>query len=391
MDTAVFICRGIRNIENTTQYQRANSILDKYNVHFLLQSNQDQLPKDINRQAAGIHSYPDKMPSISILFSLWALTYTLYINSSIGVKIIYTTNVPSYILSGYLLQKAGFIWISDIYDHPLLGIDIAISNGVKGEYNLYNKLNAKLVKIALASPPDLMILALHENIIESNDIFPEKNRLNLLNTTNGVDCDLVSKAQSQFANKYQQRQDVYSITYVGPVQASRNVSTIIEAAEKLGQLDINFKINLVGPVFDDRLVDNLASEKLKNKIETVGEVKHRKALKKIYQSDICLCTLGDLDNHKYSYPIKLFEYMSFGKPIIATDYPGITNIIQHGRNGLTVSPGASDELAEELIRLCRDDELRSTLGKQAKTDVQKYSWKSINQTVIKAISEVNVR
>jgi glycosyltransferase involved in cell wall biosynthesis len=73
-------------------------------------------------------------------------------------------------------------------------------------------------------------------------------------------------------------------------------------------------------------------------------------------------------------PMKLFEAMAAGRPIIASDMAPIREILQHGHNALLVNPG--DPLAWEHAVQClqQDPGLALKLAAQAKRDVTAYSW-----------------
>jgi len=73
-------------------------------------------------------------------------------------------------------------------------------------------------------------------------------------------------------------------------------------------------------------------------------------------------------------PMKLFEAMAAGRPIIASDIAPIREILRHGHNALLVNP--QDPLAWEHAVRClqQDPDLALKLAAQAKRDVSAYSW-----------------
>lgn len=69
---------------------------------------------------------------------------------------------------------------------------------------------------------------------------------------------------------------------------------------------------------------------------------------------------------------------AFGKPIVATRCGGLVEIIEDGRSGLLVPPGDSSTLAEAIIELLRDDELRQEMGQYGRHLAEtKYGWRQI--------------
>ncbi len=58
--------------------------------------------------------------------------------------------------------------------------------------------------------------------------------------------------------------------------------------------------------------------------------------------------------------------LSLGKPVLSTTVGSIPDLITHGENGLMVEPYDPEAIAEQLIRLCREPELRERLGRNAR-------------------------
>jgi len=67
-------------------------------------------------------------------------------------------------------------------------------------------------------------------------------------------------------------------------------------------------------------------------------------------------------------PLSPQEYMSQGRPVVATDNGGQREYINHEKNGLLVTPGDARQLADAMMQLVADADLRQRLGQQAKAD-----------------------
>jgi glycosyltransferase involved in cell wall biosynthesis len=80
--------------------------------------------------------------------------------------------------------------------------------------------------------------------------------------------------------------------------------------------------------------------------------------------------LGDF----YFSPLKLFEYMSLGRAIVASRIGQIASVVEEGRSGLLVEPGSVGELAQSLLRLLDDEGLRHELGAGAQAASRRYTW-----------------
>ena len=73
-----------------------------------------------------------------------------------------------------------------------------------------------------------------------------------------------------------------------------------------------------------------------------------------------------LASHHEGLPVSLMEAMSVGLPVVATAVGGVPQFVADSEEGLLVTPGRPDLLANALVRICSDAELRRRLGAAAK-------------------------
>jgi len=78
----------------------------------------------------------------------------------------------------------------------------------------------------------------------------------------------------------------------------------------------------------------------------------------------------------YTSPLKLFEYMASGRPIVASDLPALREVLRPDGNAVLVEAGDAGALAAGLARVLADPALASRLAAQARADVRAYTWDS---------------
>ncbi|MGH3371522.1 MAG: glycosyltransferase [Nocardioidaceae bacterium] len=71
-------------------------------------------------------------------------------------------------------------------------------------------------------------------------------------------------------------------------------------------------------------------------------------------------------------PVAVMEALSLGVPVVASGVPGITDVVAHRRNGLLVTPGSADLLAEALARLVNDPAERARMSERARHSGRRF-------------------
>jgi glycosyltransferase involved in cell wall biosynthesis len=77
---------------------------------------------------------------------------------------------------------------------------------------------------------------------------------------------------------------------------------------------------------------------------------------------------------RYMSPMKVFEYMAAGAPIVATDLPAVRDVLEHDVNAWLVPPGDVDALARGIGDVLLDPDRARRLATQARCDVEPYDW-----------------
>ncbi|GIV57794.1 MAG: glycosyl transferase [Rhodothermaceae bacterium] len=85
----------------------------------------------------------------------------------------------------------------------------------------------------------------------------------------------------------------------------------------------------------------------------------------------------------YFSPLKIFEYMAAGRPVVASRIGQIPEVVRHGQTGLLCPPGDAATLAEALDALRRDPARRRCLGTAARQQVLRHhTWEAIARHVL---------
>jgi len=129
--------------------------------------------------------------------------------------------------------------------------------------------------------------------------------------------------------------------------------------------------------------------------ETLGVAKQTMFLSRVSQSrlalwqkasDILLMPFPKIAHYEFFMsPLKMFEYMSAGRPIIASDLPSIREILNEN-NCLFCEPDKPDSLAHKIKIILADTILVKKMGLRARQDVSHYSWQERAKKIINFIN-----
>ncbi len=106
------------------------------------------------------------------------------------------------------------------------------------------------------------------------------------------------------------------------------------------------------------------SEQVCKQIEYLGAVDDKSRELLYQQCDVCV-----IPSRYESFGLISLEAMRYGKPVVSTNVGGIPEVVTHGATGLLVPVDDHDALADALINILKDENLREQLGRNALADV----------------------
>lgn len=184
---------------------------------------------------------------------------------------------------------------------------------------------------------------------------------------------------------YPEVQSSFSVGYVGHLYPGKGAEIVVQLAQCMP--DIEFHI--VGGNEED--IKRLMVMKSKN-LTFHGYVNSNKVYSYMAAFDVLVLPAQRVVNvhggggniAKYMSPLKMFEYMSAKKPIIASNLPVLREVLTHNHNSLLVEPDDLNGWISEIYKLRADPSLCKRLSIQAFEDlVLKYTWSKRAENIIK--------
>lgn len=163
------------------------------------------------------------------------------------------------------------------------------------------------------------------------------------------------------------------LLFVGRLSIQKNIPLLIKSFEHAIKNGCkNITLEIVGDGEDrSKIVDLIEDEKLQESVILHGVLRGEKLYKMFSNSDIFILT-----SREESFGIVLIEAMASGLPIIASDIPGLRNVVENGKTGLLVEPSI-ENFAKAIEKMINDHKLREKLITNGLREVKKYNWDKI--------------
>lgn len=174
-----------------------------------------------------------------------------------------------------------------------------------------------------------------------------------------------------------------TVCYVGASSDVRGIFKMIEAIEQT-----DAKLLLVGE-FYEKSRNKAVSMPGWDKIEELGQLDRNMVKKILLKSMTGLIMFHPVPNNINSQPNKMFEYMSAGIPVIASNFPLWKDIIEGNKCGICVDPMNPKEIAKAVQWIVDHQEDAKRMGENARNAVEeKYNWENENKKLLRIYEEV---
>jgi glycosyltransferase involved in cell wall biosynthesis len=156
--------------------------------------------------------------------------------------------------------------------------------------------------------------------------------------------------------------DKFLVFFYGKFTPLQGIPYILRAAKLLEERGEDFQFEIIG---SGQLTEEI--ERLKNdlKIKNLNHlewVDYRKLPDHIAKADVCLGIFGDTEKAMRGVPVKVYDAIAMGKPVVTGDTLGIRELFTHEKNALLVPVGNPEALAAEILRLKDEPELRKSIA-----------------------------
>lgn len=243
---------------------------------------------------------------------------------------------------------------ADIRDKPYINYFARIF--ISKIYQIYESLTLKKYDALIAATPTIKdkLLAINANTFNINN-YP-------------IMGELITDVVGNWSSRQHQ------IGYVGGVSSLRGIGEVVNALELTTS---KARLQLVGK-FSGTEVE--AEVKVKacagwQYVDELGYLNRAEVALMLSRCVAGLVTFLPLANHTNSQPNKMFEYMSAGIPVVASNFPLWREIVEGSGCGLCVDPLAPKAIAEAIDFIINDPDRARQMGENGQRAVQtRYNW-----------------
>ena len=124
-------------------------------------------------------------------------------------------------------------------------------------------------------------------------------------------------------------------------------------------------------------------------IRIIGQRPHTEIPLYLKAADVLVLpnTAKEETSRFYTSPIKLFEYMASGRPIIASDIPSIRDVLNE-KNAMLVSPDDPNAIVDGVSGFINDDARANAVAKEARKDVGQYTWSARAKNILSFVDKM---
>lgn len=233
-----------------------------------------------------------------------------------------------------------------------------------------------------ADKPVSMVVTTKAGKASYSRIGVPEERIRVLPNGVNVHCFSRDEPRDALRNELGLPLNVPLVAFSGSLHEGRGGEEMLDCAALLPEVQV---LIVGGTPEDVARYRQIAQQRGIANVRLVGHVAQSVLPRYLLAADILLMpytTRFSAHSFEYTSPMKMFEYLATGRPMVATDFPILHEVLEHGRNALFVPPDSGEALAQGVRKLLDDPTLAREIGAAARADAQRYSWEARAAAVI---------
>jgi glycosyltransferase involved in cell wall biosynthesis len=179
-----------------------------------------------------------------------------------------------------------------------------------------------------------------------------------------------------------------SFVYPGAITGDRGIKETIQAITLLDDF-CGVKFELAGTFSSNKVMNRLMILPGWSLVNYYGEISSEKVVSLLSNARAGIVVHQPIPNEVDALPVKVFEYMAAGLPIIASDFPRLSKIIEKINCGILVNPLKPEEIAEAMRWILKHPAKAEAMGKRGRQAVEStYNWGAEEEKLLSLYKEL---
>jgi glycosyltransferase involved in cell wall biosynthesis len=180
----------------------------------------------------------------------------------------------------------------------------------------------------------------------------------------------------------------FTVGFVGTLKAWHGLETLVPAFRRLYLADPSWRLLLVGDGPMRESVEQLAEQLgVRDGVELVGAVPPDQVVGQLHRIDIA-CAPYPPSELSYFSPLKIYEYLAAGLPVVASAIGQVPQALRDGKLGRLVPPGDDDALADALQAAREDVGWRARMREEARSAaVAEHTWTAVVDRTLSLVGQ----
>lgn len=262
---------------------------------------------------------------------------------------------PDFILAGYFLSFLGYKIIYDVHED--------IPRQILGKKWIASPLRKPISY--LFEKAELFLSRRFYSVVGATDKISKRFfdfNENVLTIKN---FPILSEFQSLPKNRKNK-----TLCYIGAISESRGILEILRVLQDLPE----YKLVIAGSFESKDLKERVSKLPSWNRVSYLGKVGRKEISEILSESTLGIVTLHPLPNYIESLPIKMFEYMASGLPIVASNFPLWVELVESNGVGLCADPLNPNDIKEKIIQVIKYHDSYSDKGRLLAEE--NFSWET---------------
>ena len=179
------------------------------------------------------------------------------------------------------------------------------------------------------------------------------------------------------------------VLYAGQLYPWKGVDVLVDAVARVDGVRLVILGGIPGEADEARVRARAASLGIEGRVEMLGLVPQAQVARELARARVVAVPVRRTAmTLRHTSPLKAFEAMAAGRPLLASDLPSSREFLRHGENAWLVPPDDPDALAAGLRTLVEDDALSDRIARRAFEDAVEFSWNARARRLLDAFAEV---